>query len=152
MDLRARFGKRYEISIDPSWGAERPKNRPESSADYPSWPYQEIRGKCGWVYPYSETELAVVLPTCAALRLVKLMGPELTLLQHADDEMCYKADAKHAEALVRFIKPKSRRHLTEAHKAALATRLEVHRYKRHLKEVPHRPGMALTSQSEEKLA
>jgi hypothetical protein len=61
---------------------------------------------------------------------VKLMGSELTLLQHADDAMCYKADVKHAQALVRFIKPKSLRQLTETHRAVLSARLAAHRYKR----------------------
>ena len=44
-------------------------------------------------------------------------GPELTLLQHADDAMCYRADVKHATVLVQFIKPKFHRQLTPEHKA-----------------------------------
>jgi hypothetical protein len=130
MNLHAVFGKRYTISIDPSWCAYCVERRAEFQPEQIPCEYHEIRGKCGWVYPYSETQLAVVLPTRAARRLFKLMGPELTLLQHADLEMCYKADAKHAEALVRFIKPKSLRRLTPKHKATLAARLARYRFQR----------------------
>jgi hypothetical protein len=103
MDLNLMFGDRYEVSLDESWDAETPENRVEFLAKGEKWWYYEIKGKCGTVYPYSETQIAVVLPTRTARRLVKLMGSELTLLQHADDAMCYKADAKHAAAFVRFI-------------------------------------------------
>jgi len=127
MDLREMFGDRYLVTMEESWGAERPEIRAELQAMSDGWRYQEIKGMCGTVYPYSETQIAVVLPTRAARRLLKLMGPELTLLQHADDERCYRADAKHAATLVRFIKPKSRRQLTPEHKATLAARLALFR-------------------------
>jgi hypothetical protein len=137
MDLNKLFGKRYVVTLDPSWDAETPENRAEFLAAGDLWWYYEIKGQCGMAYPYNRISIAVILPTRAARRLVKLMGSELTLLQHADDEMCYRADAKHAEALVRFIKPKSRCHLTPAHKAALAARLAAHRHKRHQKPLPN---------------
>jgi hypothetical protein len=149
MDLRKMFGDRYLVTMEESWGAELPENRDELQAMADGWRYQEIKGKCGTVYPYSETQIAVVLPTRAARRLLRLMGPELTLLQHADDERCYRADVKHATALVRFIKPKSRRKLTPEYKAALAARLALYRSRRPrtssinfssaINEAPHLP-------------
>src|ERR1019366_5225627 len=127
MDLREMFGDRYLVTMEESWGAELPETRAEFQAMSDGWRYQEIKGKCGMVYPYSEAQIAVVLPTRAARRLFKLMGPDLTLLQHADDAMCYKADVKHVTALVRFIKPKSRRPLTPEHKTTLTARLALYR-------------------------
>jgi hypothetical protein len=145
------FGDRYLVTMEESWGAERAETRTEFQAMSDGWRYQEIKGKCGMVYPYSETKIAVVLPTRAARRLLRIMGPELTLLQHADDAMCYKADVKHAAALVRFIKPKSRRQLTPEHKATLAARLALYRsggprtssinFSSAINEAPHLPGV-----------
>lgn len=127
MDLREMFGDRYLVTMEESWASERQENRTEFEAAGESWRYAEIKGRCGTVYPYSATQVAAVLPTRAARRLLRLMGPELTLLQHADDEMCYRADVKHATTLVRFIKPKSRRQLTPEHKATLTARLALYR-------------------------
>ena len=59
---------------------------------------------------------------------MKLMGSELTLLQHADDAMCYKADAKHTPAIVRFIKPKRLRPLAAEQKAVLTATSCTHRF------------------------
>ena len=129
MDLKRMFGDKYIITLDESWDAETPENRAEFKAKGEEWWYYEIKGKCGTVYPYSETQIAVVLPTRTARRLVKLMGSELTLLQHADDAMCYKADAKHTAAIVRFIKPKRLRQLTAEQRAAMVTRLARYRFK-----------------------
>jgi len=142
VDLNQMFGDKYLVTIEESWGAETSENRAEFQAQGSQWWYWEIKGRRGTVYPYSETQVAVVLPVRAASRLVKLMGPALTLLQHADDEMCYEADAKHAEALVRFIKPKSLRQLTPAHKAALAARLALYRCRK-----PRLSRINLTSES-----
>jgi hypothetical protein len=130
VDLKKTFGHKYEISLDPSWEAETPENRAEFLVKSEEIFYYEIRGRCGMVYAYSWTEINVILLTRAALRLVKLMGPELMLLQHADQEMCYKADAKHAATFVRFIKPKRLQPFTEEHKTALSARLAAHRQKR----------------------
>ena len=151
MNLREMFGDRYLVTMEESWDAEMPENRAEFQAMSDDWRYQEIKGKCGMAYPYSETQIAVVLPNRTARRLLKLMGPELTLLQHADDEMCYKADAKHAGALIRFIKPKSRRQLTPEHKATLAARLALYRsgrprisltnFSSGIEQTPHLPGV-----------
>lgn len=127
MDLHKMFGDRYVVTMEESWGAERPETCAELQAMSDSWRYQEIKGKCGLVYPYSETQIAVVLPTRAARRLLRLMGTELTLLQHADDVRCFRADVKHTTTLVRFIKPKSRRQLSPEHKATLAARLALYR-------------------------
>jgi len=78
MDLLTMFGDRYLVTMEESWGAERPETRAELQAMSDGWRYQEIKGRCGMVYPYSETQIAVVLPTRAARRLLRLMGPELT--------------------------------------------------------------------------
>ena len=130
MDLNKMFGHKYLVTLDESWDAETPDNRAEFLANGEKLWYYEIRGKRGWVYPHNETKLAVVLPTRAARRLMKLMGAELVLLQHADAEMCFKADAKHTATLVRFIKPKRLRQLTAEQKAVLATRLAASRYQK----------------------
>jgi len=127
MNLKTMFGGRYVVTMDESWEAETPENRAEFLAKQEQWWYWEIRGKCGWVYPYGETQIAVLLPTRAARRLDKLMGSDLTLLQHADDDKCYRADVKHVSALVRFIKPKRLRQLTAEHQAALAAQLARYR-------------------------
>jgi hypothetical protein len=130
MNLKTMFGRQYVVTLEESCVVETPENQAEARDDEEDWAYQEIKGKCGTVYPYSEAQIAVVLPTRAAHRLMKLMGPELVLLQHADDEMCFKADAQYSEALVQFIKAKSRRQLTPAHKAVLAARLARYRFQR----------------------
>jgi hypothetical protein len=127
MDLKKSFGNRYVVAMDASWEAETPEHRAEFLAKGDEVYYYEIKGRCGMVYLYSKTMIAVVLPTRAARRLVKLMGHELVLLQYADDSMCYKADAKHAEAIVRFIKPQRLRPLAVEHKAALTDRLARYR-------------------------
>jgi len=153
MDLNKMFGHKYQVTLDESWDAERTETRAELQAMSDGWRYQEIKGKCGTVYPYSETQIAVVLPTRAARRLFKLMGPKLTLLQHADDAMCYRADFNHAETLVRFIRSKSLRRLTTEHKEALTTRLALYRNRRpkpspinissDINPAPHLPGVDL---------
>jgi len=130
MDLKKLFGHKYEISLDPSWDAETPENRVEFLTQGEQWWYYEIRGKCGTIYPFSATTIAVTLPTRAARRLMKLMGSELTRTQHADDAMTFKTDAKHTAALVRFVRPKCLHSLSETHKAALVSRLAVCRDKR----------------------
>ena len=79
MDLNKCLEALRHPAIDPSTA------RRTRVPDGDPWWYYEIRGKRGWVYPYSETQIAVVLPTRAARRLMKLMGSELVLLQHADD-------------------------------------------------------------------
>jgi len=127
MDLKKIFGVRYIITMDESWEAETPDNRAEYLAKGDEVYYYEIKGRCGMVYLYSKTMIAVTLSTRAAHRLMKLMGPELVLLQHADDAMCFKADVQHAEALVRFIKPQRLRPFTAEHKTALADRLGRYR-------------------------
>ena len=71
MDLNKLFGKRYVVTLDPSWDAESPENRAESRPEDVPWHYHEIKGRCGMVYPYSETQIAVVLPTRAARRLIR---------------------------------------------------------------------------------
>jgi len=128
MDLRTMFGDRYVVTMEGGLEVETAGSRPDSEGDDVSWRYTEIKGKRGMVYPYSETQVAVVLPTRAAHRLMKLMGSELTLLQHADDAMCFKADAKYAAVFVRFIRPKRLRQLTAEHKAALAARIALYRF------------------------
>jgi len=147
MDLKQLFGDKYLVTLDESWEAETPQNRAEFQANDEEKFYYEIKGKCGTVYPYSKTQVAVVLLTRAAGRLVKLMGSELVLLQHADDAICYKADAKHAAAIVRFIRPKRLRQLTSEHKAALAARLARYRLTSpkplqiNTNQAPQLPGM-----------
>ena len=80
MNLYAAFGKRYAIAVDPSFCADYPEHRAEVRPEDIPWEFQEIHGRCGRVYPYSVAELAVdPARTRAARRLVKLMGPELTL-------------------------------------------------------------------------
>ncbi len=148
MDLVKMFGDKYHVTQDESWEAETPANRVEFLAKGDEVWYYEIKGKRGTVYPYSQTQVAVVLPTRAARRLVQLMGAELVLLQHADDSLCYKAGAKHAAAIVRFIRPKRLRQLTAEHKAALASRLARYRFQSpkllqtNPNQTPHLPGVA----------
>ena len=128
MNLKAMFGRRYVVTMDTSLDAETPENRAEFRAKGEDIYYQEIKGRCGTVYNYSKTQVAIVLPTRAARRLAMLLGSALTLLQHADDAMCYKADASHVTSIVRFIKPKRLRQLTAERKAALAIRLARYRF------------------------
>jgi hypothetical protein len=144
MDLKQLFGHKYLVTMEESWTAETPENRAEFEDNGDRWRYYELKGKSGMVYPYSETQIAVVLPTRAARRLMKLMGSELVLLQHADDLMCFKADAKHAAAIVRFIKPKRLGQLSEAHKAILSARLAANRYRRG--QPPTKNGDALAKE------
>lgn len=60
------FGGKYVITLDESWDAETPANRAEFLAKNEVWWYYEIKGRCGTAYPFSETEVAVVLPARAA--------------------------------------------------------------------------------------
>jgi hypothetical protein len=130
MDLKELFGSRYVVTLDPSCGGGMPDDQTGPEDGESDWECWEIKGKRGQVYSYSETSIAVLVSTRAARRLARLIGANLVLLQHADDEMCFKADAKHAESIVRFIKPKSRRQLTDVHKAVLAARLSANRFRR----------------------
>jgi hypothetical protein len=65
MNLELMFSKRYVVTMEGSWDAETPVNRAEFLEHGEGWRYQEISGKRGWVYTFSESELAVVLPTRA---------------------------------------------------------------------------------------
>jgi hypothetical protein len=117
MDLKKIFGDKYMVTLDESWESETPENRTEFLAKGKEVWYYEIKGRRGTIYPYSDTHIAVVLPTRSARRLVNLMGSELILLQHADDAMCFKADVQHTNALIRFIKPKRMRKTRGMHAA-----------------------------------
>ena len=128
MNLKQMFGDEYVVTMDESWDSETTENRSEFRSKDDEWWYFEIKGKRGMVYPYSETDIAVVLPTRAARCLAKAMGSELVLIQRANDAASYRADIKHAPAIVRFIRPRRRRHFTAEQKAALAERLLPYRF------------------------
>jgi len=109
MDLKKMFGRRYVVTMEEGWHEDSLNTCNHAGIFDDRWRYAEIKGKCGRLYPYSETDLAVVLPTRAARRLMTLMGAALVLLQHADDAMCFKTDVRNAEAVIRFIKPERAR-------------------------------------------
>lgn len=56
MDLEVKYGKKFKIFIDDAYRAE---SSPNKSAE--RWRYLELRGKYGYVYPYSQTQLAIAI-------------------------------------------------------------------------------------------
>ena len=128
MDLSEMFGGRYVVSRDDSWAAETSENRGEFRAKGEGWWYWKVRGQRGTVYPFNATNLAVDVTSRRARQLEALLGPALTLHARCDEVVTYKADVRHLEAILRFIRPKRRRQLTTEQKGTLAARLAPYRF------------------------
>jgi hypothetical protein len=55
INLKESYGKRYKVFMDEAWECE--KNRQEEDKPW----YYELRGKYGFIYPYGDTTLGVMV-------------------------------------------------------------------------------------------
>lgn len=56
MDLETKYGKKFRVYVDDAYRAE---DTPNKSSE--KWRYLELRGKYGYIYPYSSNQLAVAI-------------------------------------------------------------------------------------------
>lgn len=83
MDLESKFGRKYKVFVDDAYRAETTQNK---SAD--KWRYLELRGKYGYVYPFSSSHIAVAV-TGPKIATKLLKRPGWKVLQNADDAIVF---------------------------------------------------------------
>jgi hypothetical protein len=149
IDLRAVFGKTYLVKMDESYAVEK---RDLRNADEP-W-FQEVQGKYGTVYPYSDAEIAVAFDvgihkveasetgeesaspnpereinkTRGGLKkrdaFLSDIGHKANILQNAYDRIVYRVPNSLAGKAIKAIKGRRTRQLSEEEKIRRRENLE----------------------------
>jgi hypothetical protein len=101
IDLKSLFGGRYRITLDP---AEHGHRNPDPM-------YYVILCKYGEIYPYSDTELAVMV---TSIRLGNAMRsiPQLKAHQVADDAIIFRFSPVDFDLVAKWVKPFKRRQIS----------------------------------------
>jgi hypothetical protein len=113
LNLRVVFGQKYQIKMDESYAKEKKILR---STDEP-W-YQELIGKYGAIYSYSDTEVAVAFANTRGGKkkldvFLAEIGNQGRILQNADDAVVYAVPNELAAECIKAIKGYRTRQLSE---------------------------------------
>lgn len=102
MNLKA-DQRRYKVFLDDSYAAEK-----EDGKSSNIWRYYECRGRHGTVYPYSESQLAVLV-TSGRISAETQRTKNWPIIQNGDDETVFLIDSKGFEDGVQVVQAKKRR-------------------------------------------
>lgn len=118
MNLEEKYGRKYRVFIEDAYKAE---TTPNKSAD--KWRYMELRGKYGYVYPYSSTQLAfAVTSSKLAPKLSRRAGWKT--VQNADDVTVFFVPDEDVNFALSTLKLFRRRIVSEETRAKMAATLE----------------------------
>lgn len=79
MNLKEKFGKKYRVTMDESYAAEK-----EPGKTNEQWRYFEIKGKYGVLYPFKENQLALTFTSIVVANRFK--NKPWKVIQDGDDE------------------------------------------------------------------
>lgn len=114
MDLELKCGKQFRIYLDESYKAEKMANKTEQR-----WRYIELRGKYGYIYSYSHTEVAVAVIGSKRAKKVRLTY-KWRIAQDSDDATVFVAPDSEIKDVCRIIKPFRQKNLSDKRKAELS--------------------------------
>ena len=118
MNLKEMYGKRYRISMDESYAAEKD---PEARKEI--WRYYEIRGKYGMVFPYGWNKPAVTF-TSNKVSNKTSKDRNWQILQNGEDEQTYLVPKEDLEYVIESINPRKKRQISETERLASIERLK----------------------------
>ena len=123
VDLKALAGKMYRTGLDQAalcLGESR--KAPE---------YVTVPGKYGELYPFDEKRIAALVTSArVSQRMERELKGILTLYCGGGDESVFLFEPFHFRAVVKYIKPRRQKHLTEEQKKKAAERLKDYRFLR----------------------
>lgn len=76
-----------------------------------AWRYYELHGRCGRIWSYSETVLAMLVLSNRIGERVKRDRPDWKLFQNCENEMCFLVPDKELDEAAKVIFAKKRRYL-----------------------------------------
>jgi hypothetical protein len=119
INLMQQFSQRYRIAFDPVYD---PAHRPKDSLD--PW-MMEIPCERGTIYPHGESDLAVMVDyrPITAKKLAEIPG--VILAQDGDQEKTFVFPVGLFDAVAELVKPRRKRHMTEANKEAARQRMQA---------------------------
>lgn len=108
IDLQEKYGNTYKIYRDESYRDDLTDERKKA------WQYHEIRGKEGFVYNYSENQLAVFFQTTNRRigKFKRKYAREWTMKADADGEAIFLFPETDIKLIFDLIQPKKRRIVT----------------------------------------
>lgn len=124
INLKEQYGKRYRVTMDESWDAEKPEYR---KLEDKFW-YYEIWGKRGWCYNQNLTTLALELNNRIFNAFKDTMPFPCDHVRVGDETQKLIVSEEHAEKAISFLIPRKRRQLTEEQKAAFSERIKSYRF------------------------
>lgn len=116
MNLKQLYGKRYRVTLDESWEHEK-----EEGKSLNEWRYHEIKGKFGTLYPYSKDQLTCLFTSLIIANRFNNRGWKV--IQSGDTEINIFIPFENVEEVLRAIRPKKRRQLSDDQKKVNAERL-----------------------------
>lgn len=116
MNLEEKYGRKYRIFLDDAYKAETTANK---SAD--KWRYLELRGKYGYLYPYSSAQVAVAFTSIKVGN--KLKGRAgWKVLQDAEDAIVFLIPDEDIQFSIKALKIYRRRAISDSEKQNLVKR------------------------------
>lgn len=123
VDLKALAGKMYRTGLDQAaicFGESR--KAPE---------YVTIPGKYGELYPFDEKRIAALVTSArVSQRMERELKGIITLYCGGGEESVFLFAPIHFREVVKYIKPRRQKHLTEEQKKKAAERLKDYRFSR----------------------
>lgn len=120
INLKERFGEKYRISWD--------EHHVHGGTPDP-WTMM-VPCKHGHIYPNGDDELGFASDKRGGIARKLASQPFAHIAQDGDDGMNITFDVKHWEQVVKIVKPRLRRRLSEEHKAKSVLNLEAYRAQR----------------------
>lgn len=122
MDLMEMFGKRFRVTVEESFNAE--KDTEERRA---KWRYYEIRGHDGYVYPFGWNKPAVCFTNNhIGLKIARFRGAKWVRVQSGDNEAVFLIPMDDLEFAIRSIKPRRKRFVSEKELNRLRAMSAIH--------------------------
>lgn len=118
IDLKAKFGHRYRITLESTWTDN---NWPGKEADKP-W-YYEIVGKHGIIYPQSSSQLSLYVRGSRRFKAIHAAYPDWPVKRQGDGEAEFFITESDLPAAAKIIRARRRRLIPDDQKAALLARL-----------------------------
>jgi hypothetical protein len=122
MNLKQLFGRRYRVTLDESWGHETEEGKSKNE-----WRYHEIKGKYGVIYPYSYSQLTCIFNSMIVYGWFKDRG--WRIIQDGESEKNVFIPFESIEEVLKAIKPRKRRQLTEEQKKRLTEQVKAYSFR-----------------------
>jgi hypothetical protein len=102
IDVKALFGDRYRISVDPAAQGQR---KPDPM-------YFLIPCQYGEIYPFSNDKLALMVTSIKVAERMKREHPELKVHQNADDAVVFLFSLDQFDLVAGYVNPRKKRQLS----------------------------------------